>query len=159
MAHRAFSHAPLLALLALAGCSTVCDREQLPNAGDASTPEHLLDLVVYACKNHCWRLLYDHASEATRAEYGYLKFRVGFPEAKQPDSDRKIVDLLAASRPDVVSHYSQLGDRYRLGYLSHDVGGESRDLNVLLVLEADEDGKPEWHVAVHEQVQHKIPFE
>jgi hypothetical protein len=144
--------------LALAGCTTVCDREMLPHAGDASTPENLVDLVVYSCKNHCWRVLYDHASERTRAEYGYVKFRIGFPDLKAPGSDEKVVDLVASSTPDVVSH-SHIGDNYRLAYLTRKVGSESKDLNVLLILETDDDGKPEWHVALSEQVAKKVPFE
>jgi hypothetical protein len=147
-----------VAVLALAACSTVCDRDALPNRGDASTPEHLLELVVYSCQNHCWRTLYDHASVKTREQYGYVKFRLGFPDLKAPGSDEKVADLVASSRPDVVAH-SHLGDNFRLGYLTRTVGSESKDLNVLLILETDDEGKPEWHVALAEQVERKVPFE
>jgi hypothetical protein len=156
MARRQLLAAALLALLA--GCSTVCDRDALPNHGDASTPEHLVELMLYSCKNHCWRTLYDHASEKTRDEYGYVKFRLGFPELKAPGRDEKVVDLVAASTPDVIAHYSAGGERYRLAYLQHAHDGETEDLNILLVLETDDDGKPEWKVALSEQVARKVAF-
>jgi hypothetical protein len=144
--------------LGVAGCSTVCDRESLPNKGDASTPENLVSLVLYACQNHCWRVLYDHASEKTRAKYSYVEFRIGFPDMKAPGSEEKIVDLVASSSLDVVSHW-HWGERYRLAILSHKTGDESQDLNVVLVQEQDEDGNAEWHVALAEQMDRKVPFD
>ena len=137
----------------LVGCSTVCDREFLPNKGDVSTPEHTCQLLQYGCQKECWSLLYDLMSEKTRDKYSYIKFRVGFPDLKAPGREETVRELVARTGETLVAH-SHLGDNYRLAYLSYQEKGESKDLNVLLIQEGIE-----WHVALEEQVEKKVAFE
>jgi hypothetical protein len=147
---------PLLAVViavALAGCSTVCDREFLPNAGDTSTPEHAVALLQYGCAKECWSLLYDLMSEKTRDKYSYIKFRVGFPRIKAPGHEETVRELVARTKEVLVAH-SHLGDEFRLAYLTYHEQGESKDLNVLLVQEG-----ADWHVALEEQVAKKVAFD
>jgi hypothetical protein len=148
--------------LALAGCTSVCDREFLPFNGDASTPEHTLAIVQYACKNECWRVLYDHTSEKTRDKYSYVEFRLGFPDLKAPDHAETVCELIARTEPEpsvIHSHLSDETHEFRLGLLTYNDGIKNRDLNVLLIQEPGEDEKPEWHVALQEQVIRKVSFD
>ncbi len=142
-----------LTLLSAAACTTVCSRENLPNKGDVSTPEHAVELLQYGCRQSCWSELYDLMSEKTRAKYSYVKFRIGFPDIKPPDRDETVRELIARTGEVLVSH-SHLGDNFRLAYLSHDERGESKDFNVLLIQEG-----ADWHVALQEQIEKKVPFE
>jgi hypothetical protein len=151
--------AALVATIALAGCTSVCDREFLPYRGDASTPEHTIALVQYACKNECWRVLYEHTSAKTRDKYSYLEFRVGFPSLKAPDHDETVRELIAATSPEVLVSHSHLGDEWRLAILTYGTGKNAKDLNVLLIQEPGEDEKPEWHVALQEQVARRVSFD
>lgn len=143
----------LLALLVVAGCSTVCDKEKLPAGGDVTTPEHTVAILQYGCRNECWSTLYDLMSEKTRDKYSYVTFRVGFPGLKPPDREETVHELVARTNEVLVSR-SHLGDNYRLAYLTYKQGGESKDLNVLLIQEG-----AEWHVALEEQVEKKVAFE
>ena len=129
----------LLALLValVAGCSSVCDKEHLPNAGDVSTPEHTVALLQYGCRMECWSTLYDLMSEKTRDKYSYLKFRVGFPEIKAPGREETVRELVALTGEVLVSQ-SHIGENYRLAYLTYVEKGESHDLNVLLIQEGAE---------------------
>lgn len=145
-------------MLLLGGCSTVCDRDRLPGHGDASTPEKLCAIVQHACRHECWGTLYDFASERTRSEYSYVKFRVGFPDLKPPGHEETVAQLVARTTSVLVAH-SHLGEEFRLAYLTYLRDGEEKDLNVLLVEEKGEDGRPEWHVAVQEQVDRKVAFD
>lgn len=142
-----------LVLLSAAACTTVCSKENLPNKGDVSTPEHAVELLQYGCRQSCWSELYDLMSEKTRAEYSYVKFRVGFPDLKAPGRDETVRELVARTGEVLVSH-SHIGDNYRLALLSIVENGESKDLNVLLIQEG-----AEWHVALQEQVEKKVEFE
>jgi len=143
----------LLLVAVLSACSTICDKENLPNAGDTSTPEHTVALLQYGCQRECWSLLYDLMSEKTRDKYSYVKFRIGFPDLKAAGRDETVRALVAATNEVLVAH-SHLGDEYRLAYLTYVDQGESKDLNVLLVQEGTE-----WHVALQEQVEKKVAFE
>ena len=144
----------LLALVvALAGCSSVCDKEFLPHGGDTSTPEHTALILQYGCAKECWSLLYDLMSEKTRDKYSYVKFRLGFPDLKAPGRDETVRELVARTNDVLVAH-SHLGDEFRLAYLTYLDGGEKKDLNVLLIQEGDQ-----WHVALEEQVEKKVAFE
>jgi hypothetical protein len=146
--------AVLALVLLTAACSTVCDKDKLPNGGDTSTPEHVAALLQYGCQNECWSLLYDLMSEKTRDKYSYVKFRIGFPDLKAPGHDTETVRGLVARTKDVLVSHSHLGDEYRLAYLTYQDGTESKDLNVLLIQEGTE-----WHVALEEQVEKKVAFE
>jgi hypothetical protein len=137
----------------LAACSTVCDKENLPFAGDTSTPEHAVAVMQYGCRMECWSLLYDLMSEKTRDKYSYLKFRVGFPDLKAPGRDETVRELVARTGEVLVSQ-SHLGDEFRLAYLTYTEKGESKDLNVLLIKEGTE-----WHIALEEQVEKKVAFD
>ncbi len=143
----------------LAGCSSVCDREKMPHAGDASTPENLARIVQYACRNECWSTLYDVVSAKTRDKYSYVEFRVGFPRLEAPGREGEKVAALVARTGDVLVARSHLGPEFRLAYLTYKEGRDEKDLNVLLIEEKDDDGKPEWHVALQEQVDRKVAFE
>jgi hypothetical protein len=145
----------LLAILlaSLAACSSVCDREKMPFAGDTSTPEHTVSVLQYGCKNECWSALYDLMSEKTRDKYSYIKFRVGFPDLKAPGREETVRELVARTNDVLVAH-SHIGDNYRLAYLTYQEGGEKKDLNVLLIQEGTE-----WHIALQEQVEKKVAFE
>jgi hypothetical protein len=146
--------AAVLALaFALAGCSSVCDKEFLPNKGDTATPEHTVEILQYACAKECWSLLYDLTSEKTRDKYSYLKFRVAFPSLKAPGREETVHELVARTHDILVAH-SHLGDEFRLAYLTYEEGGEKKDLNVLLIQEGEQ-----WHVALEEQVEKKVSFE
>src|SRR5947209_1729352 len=103
----------LVAPLGMTGaCSTICDKENLPAAGDTTTPEHTIALLQYGCRKACWSLLYDLMSEKTRAEHSYVKFRVGFPDLKAPGRDETIRALVARTNEVLVSK-SHIGDDYR----------------------------------------------
>jgi hypothetical protein len=148
------AHLGLLLLVSVlaSACSTVCDKEKLPHAGDLSKPEHTAAILQYGCRNECWSEIYDLASEKTRAEYGYVKFRVGFPDLKAPGKDETIRALIARTGEILVMR-SHIGEKYRLALMTIVEGGKDRDLNVLLLLEGGE-----WHVALQEQVEKKVAF-
>ncbi len=92
-------------------------------------------------------------SEKTRDKYSYIKFRVGFPSIKAPGREETVRELVARTHEILVA-LSHLGDEFKLAYLTYEDGGEKKDLNVLLIKEGDQ-----WHVALEEQVEKKVPFE
>ncbi|MBI3724514.1 hypothetical protein HY251_11255 [bacterium] len=146
------------AVLAAAGCGTY-DRERLPFAGDASTPERTVAIVQHACRTETWGALYDLASDKTREKYSYVEFRMGFPRLKVPGSAETVCSLVARTSNDVLVSHWHWGEKWRLAILTVGEGDGAKDLNVLLVQERKDDEKLEWHVALAEQVEKKVAFD
>ena len=148
------------ALSLTVGCASPCDRERRPFQGDLSVPEHAVAIAQYACRNECWGALYDLVSEKTKNKYSSIEFRLGFPDLKAPGSQETVAALVAGAQLDVVSRW-HWGEGWRLAILTADRPTGKKELNVLLRLEPVEEGSEdlEWHVALQEQVDRKVPFE
>lgn len=142
-----------LFLLGLAGCTSVCDRERLPEQGHARTPEILARLVAYEATNECWSSLYDVLSAKTRDTYSRFEWRLGVKGIKVPPPyDYRVVDVMERGHFD-----GFVGDprdsREGFAYFNYDEPGK-KPLRVKLLLRREpvEDSKEgEWRVALLDQ--------